>query len=72
MDTINHFESETPCYRIGHDGQQVLSVTYASGITSTKHQIISGDTWEDVMEKLNAQEIPINDALIPEVEPASN
>ena len=66
MDTMNHFESETPCYRIAHDGEQVLSVTYGSGKTSTMHEIITGDSWEDVEEILSEQEITIDDALIPE------
>jgi hypothetical protein len=69
MDTINHFESEIPCYRVAHDGEQVVSVTFASGKTSSKHQIITGDSWEDVVEKLGEQEIAIGDAFIPEPEP---
>jgi len=69
MDTINHFESETACFRVAHDGEQVISVTFSSGKTSTKHQIITGDTWEDVMEKLTEQEITIGDAFIPEAQP---
>ena len=69
MDTINHFESETPCYRVAHDGEQVLSVTSGSGKTSTKHLIITCDSWEDVVEKLGEQEITIGDAFIPEAQP---
>lgn len=69
MDAINHFESETPCYRIGHDGEQVLSVSYGSGKTSTMHEIITGDSWEDVEDILSEQEIAIDDALIPEPQP---
>lgn len=69
MDTINHFESETPCYRVAHDGEQVVSVTFSSGKTSSRHRIITGDSWDDVMEKLAEQEIAIGNAFIPEVQP---
>lgn len=69
MDTINHFESDIPCYRVAHDGTQVLSITFGSGKTSTKHEILTGDSWEDVTEKLGEEDITLGDVLIPDEEP---
>lgn len=68
MDTTNHFESETPCYRIAHDGEGVISVTFGSGKTSSKHAIITADSWEHVTEKLNEEGITLGDVLIPQEE----
>jgi hypothetical protein len=69
MKTVNHFESADPVYRVAHDGEQVLSVTFASGRTTTRHQILSAPTWEEIEDKLLELELTIADELIPTTEP---
>lgn len=68
MNTINHFESDTLCFRLAHDGKQVISVTYSTGKTSTEHEILTGESWEEVQDLLAELELSIVDELIPEIE----
>lgn len=69
MDTYNHFESEIPCYRVAHDGEKVISIAYGPGKTSSSFQLITGDSVEDIQEKLGEQEIDLGDVAIPEPDP---
>lgn len=68
MDTINHFESETPCYRVAHDGEEVVSVAFGSGKTSTKHQLIAADTWEEITAQLGDLEVSVGEVFIPQTQ----
>ena len=68
MDTINNFESETPCYRVAHDGEDVVSVTFGTGKTSTKHQLLAADTWEEISTQLSDLGVSVGNAFIPQSE----
>lgn len=68
MNEYNHFEDENPCYRVAHDGQEVISVTFGKGKTSTKHQLITAMTWEDIEGQLAAEGVALGDAYVPVVE----
>lgn len=68
MKTINHFENDAACFRIAHDGERVISVTYSAGKTSTGYEILTGESWEEIQEQLSELEIAIDDELIPELE----
>jgi hypothetical protein len=70
MSQPNHYESDIPCYRVSHDGEKVICITFGIGRTSTIHQILVGDSWEDVTEKLGEQEIILpDDVYVPPEEP---